>query len=371
MSRSIRQNKLIQLAIVLPILLGTLSGCGFKDIDKRFFVVAAGIDRSVTNPARYLVSLKLAVPSPKIEPGSAKSQVESVEASTIAEAVRLIKSRVDKELDFGHCKLYLLGDRLVSQYYPDAMDWISRRRDIQNVAYIAIGKPDAKTIIELNPPTERFPGNTLFLQLGKDGTESAYIVPVFSFDFIRKAQERGIDPVLPIMGTEKEEYVISKLALLNKNKTVATLSPNETEIFNQISHHMEKSTVTATINGQSLVLAVNKISSRYRIVKEANGSHILRLKIFISGIFEEAPLGVYSSNWAKLEQKFNEQYEAEANRLLTKIQQAEVDPFGFGLRYRATHAGSDQTWKAWLSIYPQLKFDITAKIKIDGTGISD
>lgn len=366
-----RVKILIPLIAALSLLTGTLSGCGFKDIDKRFFVVATGIDRPKDNPGDYLVTLKLAVPSPKIEPGSAKSQTESVQATSIAEAVRLIKSHVDKELDFGHCKLYLLGEQLVNDHYIDAIDWVTRRRDIQNIAYLAVGKPDAKTIVEMNPPTERFPGNTLFLQLGKDGTESSYIVPTYIFDFIRKVQEHGIDPVLPVMQKEKEEYIISKLALLDKTKFVTLLNPNETEIYNQLSHQMTKSTVTATIKGETLVLSVSSIKSRYRIVKQADGSHLLKLVVRIEGIFEEAPFGVYTSDWTKLEKAFNAQYEAEANHLLTKLQRQGIDPMGFGLRYRATHRGSEQTWKNWLSIYPRLKFDVTAKIKIEGTGISD
>ncbi|MBW7477011.1 Ger(x)C family spore germination protein [Paenibacillus oenotherae] len=358
-------------ALILALLAAALSGCGFKDIDKRFFVVAIGIDRPADNPKNYLVTLKLAVPSPKIEPGAAKAQIESVEAPTIAEAVRLIKSYVDKELDFGHCKIYMLGDSLAQQGYTDAINWVSRRRDIQNVAYLAIGKPDARTIIQSNPPAERYPGNTLFLQFGKDGTESSYIISTYIFDFVRRVGEHGLDPVLPIMRKEKEEYIITRVALLDKEKAVAALTPSETEIFNQISHHMTKSTVTANVNGEIMVLSVNKITSRYKIVKEADGSHMLRMTIKISGIFEEAPMGVYSADWAKLEAAFNKQYEFEANSLLKKIQQAGVDPLGFGLRYRATHKGSEQTWKRWQTIYPQLKFDVTAKITIEGTGISD
>jgi spore germination protein KC len=54
--------------------------------------------------------------------------------------------------------------------------------------------------------------------------------------------------------------------------------------------------------------------------------------------------------------------------LLKKIQKANVDPMGFGLRYRATHPGND-AWKQWQSIYPTIKFVVNPNIQIEGTGI--
>ncbi|SDX19272.1 Ger(x)C family spore germination protein [Paenibacillus sp. CF384] len=356
----------LTLIVSLAVLLG---GCGFKDIDKRFFVLAMGIDAPDEGKSGYKITLRLAIPSPKIEPGAAQTQVETIHASTIAEALRLLKSHVDKELDFGHCKLYLLGEGLVKSDYTDSLRWISRRRDVSNIAYIAIGKPDAKTILNINPPAERFPGNTIFLLFGKDGTQSSYIVSVYMFDFMRRVDERGMDPIMPIMRKEKNGYVVAKLGLLDKSKLVLTLNPRETEMYNQIRNHYKKSTVTAKIKGDTLVISVDQINSHYKIVKERDG-YVLKMKLNIGGIFEEAPGGIYDQDWKELEKAFNTQVAAEAKSLLVKVQKAGVDPFGFGLRYRATHAGIPQTWKDWESIYPQLKFEVQVDVDIEGSGLT-
>ncbi|MGM0903882.1 MAG: hypothetical protein ACQEXB_22620 [Bacillota bacterium] len=43
------------------------SGCGFKDIDKRIFVLSIGVDHTDNEERPYRVILKLAVPSGSIK----------------------------------------------------------------------------------------------------------------------------------------------------------------------------------------------------------------------------------------------------------------------------------------------------------------
>ncbi|REE82705.1 Ger(x)C family germination protein [Paenibacillus taihuensis] len=363
-----KYNRILLLTVMLLSLAGLTGGCGFKDIDKRFFVVAIGIDPPAEGAKGYKVTLRLAVPSPKVEPGAAKSRVETIQATTIAEGVRLLKSHVDKELDFGHCKLLLFGEELVKKDFRAPMQWFARRRDIQSVAYVAIGKPDANSILNVEPSSERLPGNAIFLTFGHGGTESSYTLYTYLFDLLRRAGERGLDPILPIMRVENNGYVVTRLGLLDKSKLVTVLNPQETEMFNQIRYEFKKSTVAASFGGQNMVMSVDGISSKTKIVR-TNEGYVLRLRLKIKGIFEEAPIGVYDQDWKKLEQTFNAQVEQEAERLLKKVQQAGVDPFGFGLKFRATHAGSEKTWKAWESIYPRLKFDVKANVIIEGSGI--
>ncbi|WP_219836030.1 Ger(x)C family spore germination protein [Paenibacillus sp. R14(2021)] len=360
--------RLLALLLLISVMSASVSGCGFKDIDKRFFVVMMGIDRADGGAKGYKITLRLAIPSPKIEPGAGKSLVQTIQATSIAEAVRLMKSHVDKEIDFGHCKLFVVGEQLARNNYTDILRWLSRRRDVQSVAYMAIGKPDAKTILNVMPTTERYPGNTIFLMYGKDGTQSSYLITVYLFDFIRRFQERGMDPILPVMREEHDGYVVTRLALLDKSKLVTVLSPAETETYNQVRNKFTKSTVTAVKDGITMVISVDRITSNYRIVKEEDG-YVLKLKFNVSGIFEEAPIGIYNEDWNAIEALFDKQVGDEVLKLLKKVQQSGVDPFGFGLHYRATHAGNAQTWADWERIYPKLKFEVTTHVKIEGSGL--
>jgi spore germination protein KC len=357
------------LPLILLCLLLMLPGCGFKDIDKRFFVVALGIDLTENEKKPYRITLQLAVPSPKIEPGASKTQIESIEAPTISEGVRMVKAYVDKELDFGHCKVFVIGEPLARSDFADVLQWITRRRDIQSVADVAIGKPDAAALLRVQPVSERYPGNTLFLSFGKDGTESPYTYVESVSDFSRRASEKGLDPVVPIIRIDnKSSYIINRAALMNKQKIRLVLSPEETQLFNQIGMHFVKSSLHGMFEGTNLVLAITEIHSKYKFVKQSGGQETLVMNIKTNVVFEEAPKGLYEENWSAIEQQLAVSYSKSIEKLLRKIQKAGVDPLGFGLHYRATDHSVD-SWERWQKIYPKLKFQVNTKVKIEGTGL--
>ncbi len=346
-----------------------LTGCGFKDIDKRFFVVALGIDQTENEKAPYRITLQLAVPSPKIEPGASKVQLETIEAATISEGVRMLKAYVDKELDFGHCKVFIIGEALARSDYGDVLQWMTRRRDIQSVADVAIGKPDAESLLKVQPISERYPGNTLFLSFGKDATESPYTYIESVFDFSRRASEKGLDPVMPVIRRDdKESYVINRAALLNKQKIQLILNPIETQLFNQIAQHFVKSSLHGMFEGTNLVLAITEIHSRYKFIKQSGGQETMNMNIRVKVVFEEAPKGLYEKHWSDIERQLSLSYSKSVEKLLRKIQKSGVDPLGLGLRYRATHRG-EAAWGHWQKIYPELDFQVNTQLKIEGTGI--
>lgn len=345
-----------------------LGGCGFKDIDKRFFVVALGIDASEDEEKPYRITLQLAIPSPSIEPGASKTQIETIDAPSIAEGVRMLKAYVDKELDFGHCKVYIIGEKVAKANYQDALEWMMRRRDIQNVANIAIGRPDAETLLRVKPVSDRYPGNTLFLSFGADGTESSYTYVEILSDFSRRATEDGLDPLMPVIMKNKEEsFIINQTALLDKKRIKLILAPTEAQIYNQLANDFTKSSMHGMFEGADLVVAITNIRSKFHIGKQ-NGRDTITMDVKMKVVFEEAPKGIFSDQWTSVQQTLNQEYAKSCVALLRKIQKAGVDPIGFGLRYRANHPKSD-AWKEWESIYPNIEFVVRPNIIIEGTGL--
>ncbi|WP_028561895.1 Ger(x)C family spore germination protein [Paenibacillus pinihumi] len=362
-----RLISLVLFTLMFGIILG---GCGFKDIDKRFFVVAAGIDESGNPNKPFRVTLRLAVTSPKIEPGAGKSQIETIEAKTIAEGVRELKAYVDKELDFGHCKIFMLGEKLARTEMTQALNWMTRRRDIQMIANVSIGKPSAEAILQIQPKTERYPGNTLFLSFGKEGTDSSYTLSEYVFGLRKRLTEKGIDPVLPIIVSERDTYRISQVGLFNKKKLVTTLKPEETQLYNQITKTYLKSSLGGNVEDDPYVLTVGKIRSNYNIKNGPQGKPVVQMIIRINGLLEEAPKMVFEKDWTPIEQELGRQYSKAVVQLLKKFQRYGVDPVGFGIRYRATHySGGDKTWQDWQRMYPNIDFDVQTHVTIEGTGL--
>lgn len=364
-------NAKLRLYIVIALaslIVAPLSGCGFKDIDKRFFVVGTGIDWSGNEQKPYRITIQLAIPSPKIEPGTAKFQFETIDSHSIAEGLRMLKAYVDKELDFGHCKTFIIGEALARRDISPVLDWMQRRRDIQNVAMMAVGKPDAASILRIKPISEQYPGNALVLSFGADGTESSYNHAESLSGLARCVSEKGLDPALAIVsGNEKQGYVINEVALFDKKRIKLVLKPEETQMFNQLSDHFAKASMHGIYKQERLVVAINQLSSRFRII-HADNKEAVQISMHMKAVVEEAPPGLFDKDMKPVEDGLQKDYEAAAGKLLAKIQKAGVDPLGFGLRYRAMHAG-EGSWENWQRIYPQIPFLVKVKFKIEGTGL--
>lgn len=358
----------ILLSLVAAVFLLLGSGCGLKDIDKRFFVIVIGIDKGESS--LFKVTLKLAIPSPRTEPGEAKFQTISQEADSIAEAVRLMKSKVDKEFDFGQAKDIVIGKSFADTHeIGHSLDFFFRRRDIQEIANVSIGEPDAATVINAKPLSERLPGNSLILAFSDEGTESPYIIKAPLFDYYRRVFDLGKDPYLPIIRALEETFVINRVAILKTNYKRLELDPDETAALNQLARGYKRFIIKSPPNEPRLTFSSTRLKSTYKILTPKNGDPVIRFHIRVDVESEESEEKLFEKNWRDLERLAANQLKDQYDQLLTKLQKHGVDPIGFGIRYRATHHEGSKEYENWRKIYPNVRFDIRVDVHFRGTGI--
>lgn len=346
-----------------------LPGCGFKDIDRRFFVMAIGIDKSEQASKPYRVSLKLAIPFSKIEPGHTNNfMLISDQADSITEAVRHMKSKVDKELDFSQAKIIVIGKSMSAEILrKGTLDWFLRRRDIQGSAFMALGDPSAEAVLDVKTDSERYPADSLFLSFDQDGTESSYIVTTYLYDFHRRVTEKGLDPYMPVIRANERSFLIDRVAIFDKKRLRTVLSPDETRVFNELALKFQKNEIETRTDEVTFAISVNKASFRYRIDTSKPAEPTLSMNVRMIGQSEESTESLYKKPWSYYERLAERQVEARYTKLLEKLQKLEVDPIGFGLRYRATHHDK-QDWTAWQRIYPQVAFRTHVEVVIKSSG---
>lgn len=350
--------------LVVLLLCALLGGCSFKDIDKRFFVVAMGVEWSGKEDAPYSVTLRLAIPASKVGEGLAESQIEHQEAKSIAEAVRNLKAHVDKELDFGHCRMFLFGESLAKISLEEPLNWLTRRRDIQLISYMAVAAPSAHKLLEANPTTERLAGNSFFLTFGKEGTVSPYTVTEYLFDTFRRFKEKGMDPYFPIISYDGDSYVVEHLALFNKINQRLVLTPPETQLYNMSANEFSKSGIAITFDGKPLAFYVARVSRHVSITKA--DPPIVKLKLNLSGMVEQ---GILSLDIHQVKPQLEAHVNKTLEELLYKIRDAKVDPYGFGLHYLGQYFGKKADWEYWKSVYPEVRFEVETEVKIESTGL--
>ena len=345
-----------------------LSGCGYKDIDKRLFVVSIGVDLAQNSPHKYLISLKFAIPSAGQE-SPTESMIISEKADSMAEAVRIIKSRIDKELDFSHTKVIIFSDKIAKNkgnaglYY-----WFSRRRDIQKIAYVAIGKPSARAVLKVKPKSEQLPANALILALPKDGTETPYIIFEYYFDMKKRLIERGLDPVLPIVEAKKDLLEINTAGIYDKSRLRLSLDQEETKMLSYIMNREAKSSLWVRKGQDKLIVDTQKVKTYYRIYTPKGKPPYIKVDVKVKGRIEETTVPIVNKHLSPFEKAAEKQLSKDIKAVLVKIQKANLDPIGFGLHYRARHFNKND-WKEWTRTYPAITFKVHAKVDIEDTGL--
>ncbi|OIB04116.1 spore gernimation protein GerC [Paenibacillus sp. LC231] len=348
-----------------------LSGCDFRDIDLRLFVVSIGIDVSKENPGMNRFSFKIAIPSGDPKTGDKKSLLITQEATSIAEAIREVKSKVDKELDFGHCKGVMYGEAYARENIGKIQDWTVRRRDMQLLMYPGVAVPTAEAVLKAEPPTERIAGNAIFLALSEEGTESPFITKTYSFDLTRRMMEEGEDPVMPVVETTDEQVLnINKVALMDKNKVKVILNQEETRLYNLLDLRNLSTNFGTKVEGQLLEVNTDRTRARYKIITDKTGEETIDYKIRITAILEEKedPEQLDPKDLRKVEEQFSKEISQSVKKLLEKIQKTGLDPLGFGLRYGGTHWNNQTEMEEWRAMYPHIKFNVAVRLRIKSTG---
>ncbi|AFH64020.1 Ger(x)C family spore germination protein [Paenibacillus caseinilyticus] len=356
----------LRMPFVLAALLLTAGCSQLKDIDKRLFVVAIGIDPVPGSKDRMKITLKAAIPQGDPKQGGQEFDLITIEAGSIAESLRLAKSKVDKELDFGHTKGLLFGEKLSPDALTYAVDWAVRRRDIQLVSLTALAQPTAYDILKQKIKTERVPGKALFLALSREGTESPFIVPAYLFDLHRKLYEPGWSPALPIVEYKGKQFNINKLAVLRKKQTAGTLTPDETKLYNILTRRHVRTNLNLMWKDNRLALNLDQTNSWFRIISTGEGGTQVVFHLHLSGMLEETRMvtSLSGTELRELETAYTEKLSKDVRALLTKLQQWDTDPLGLGLHYEARHPG-----RSWKELYPGASFTVQAKVQIRSTGV--
>ncbi|MBL4933484.1 Ger(x)C family spore germination protein [Clostridium paridis] len=351
------------------------SGCSStKEIDKRAFVACIGIDKVEQDMHRFKITLTLALPEKQI----VDYLNLTAEANTLAEAIDVLKTQSSKDIDFSYAKVILFGKDLATEDLSVAMDWLMRIKEIQTIAFVVVGDPSAKFVLDKRAELQKKSGknllsmSSLILAFDGSGVETNYITQVYLFDFYRSMTELGVTPFLPIIKVQQDHFKINQLALLEKDKSLkikTIFSPDETEIFNMIYNNKNHLRLNITTPQREFVIRVQNVKHNYSI-NSANKSHPkLQYNVKITGIIAESTTTQVPINLNSCEKLSSEVLEGQILKMLKKLQAENLDPIGFGLRYRSRNWNNSTKFKDWNNLYPSIDYEVNLKMKLESSGL--
>lgn len=363
------RNRRAFFSLVVAILL--LSGCAFKDIDKRNFVVGIGIDPSEKIQDGFRITLKLAMPIGSVKQEKSPNYAYiSHDSETVADAIRMMETHNDKVLEFGHNRMIIIHEKLLSRDMGMFLDYFMRRGDIQLLTNMATTEESAEEVLKFIPETETPASNALNNFFGDTGSESPYIVTTYLFQARRDVLSKGVDAVLPVIRIDKDEseFIINEAVVIKPEDNPVKLTQTETKYLNSLIYHAVGFSYKVKENDFVLVLNLDQVNMKYKIIEENGRSPRIDMKITKVGVVGESNKRLDMNNLKKYNEIVAKDIKEKVMELLTKLQEHNVDPFGFGLRYRATRLSYEGVEDEWDSLYPDVEFNVEMDVKLKSTG---
>ncbi|MDW0111079.1 Ger(x)C family spore germination protein [Sporosarcina aquimarina] len=348
-----------------------LSGCSYKGVDKRSFVVGIGIDPGEGIEKKFKVTLKIAKPIPSLKSATENEYAYLVhESDSVAEAIRYLATEADKVFDFSQAKILALNPELLSGDLFHLMDYFVRRGDIQLLLYVIAAKPSAEEVLRVQPTLEAAGENSLYNFFDNTGTESPFVTTTFLFEFRRDYDTKGLSAVLPIVKGDGggTKFIVNHALVLKHGHEAVELNLLETKLYNSLKKGESGYGYQINSAGYKFTLTIDRIKMKSKFELKNGQKPRVAIKIKAVGSVNE------SNKLLQLREldhynKISEDKLAEQVTILFKdLQEKNMDPFGFGLKYRATRLHTDKVLDDWKAIYPDLEFDVKVEVKLKSVG---
>ncbi|THF76367.1 Ger(x)C family spore germination protein [Cohnella fermenti] len=379
------RRTLLRLAVIglMPML---LAGCWSRlEVNDRLFVSVMYVDAGA-DEGEVKLTLGFALPNrmTSIQQGIAGGGgnpygTMSNTGPSIAVAFRRIQANIPRQINWGHTRVVVIGDKLARQGIRPVLEFITRQPAMQLKGFIFIAQGEAHRLSMVTPIMERFPSEIL-----RELAAQKSIMNTTARDLLMSEPFEGdgligrisVDEVRLISEKGKKGLTLNNIGtgILRNEKLVGYLSASEQRGAMWVKDQMENALVTiqSPTDGQSIDLYVNQASTRIKLKQEGE-----RVRIRIS---VRATDDVYSSNSAldfqdpqqirQIQQALNEQLKERIERALERSQQLGADYFQFGSYMEWYLPSLWKQWKMdWRRHYEEdVIFEVVPEAKVARTG---
>jgi spore germination protein KC len=349
------------------------TGCkDFKDIDRRTFIVAIGIDASPDNKDELQVTFKAAVANRESSNGGGisdkKSEIYTVKGKSIVDILRLLKTQTFLEPDFAHMKLIVFGHEFIKNHpINELVDFFVRRRDFQNISYTAISTPSSKELLKVDLTEENFAGNGLFMKFG-EGAENPYATHRRLYELYHELNTPGISPSMSILELKEGKIIMDRTAILKDGKLAMELGMEQSEIFNMLSRNVALASLTMADDGKYTGIGLNNVSGKITFDKKAED---LTFNVNIKASATVEMPGDKNKNKDELSKEYSKMLTKKVEALLHDFEESKVDPLELQIKYwsRKRDFWFKKEWPE--EELSHAKYNVSCDIKVISTGNLD
>lgn len=300
------------------LILFSLSGCSYKELNDLAIASALGIDyeNGIYTISAQILNLK--------KSGSEDTNTSTLlyEASgpTIAEAIRNIGLKYPNTLYLGHLELVIIGKGEIEHGINHSFDYFIRTSETRNDAILLISTENtAKEILNPNDEKEEeFPAKDILTTIENSMKRNGKVVNKNFEEFTSNYLEPGMVQTVTSIKNEKnpnKDYknsVLEGIAIFNKEKYIGLLSENSAVAYNILNENFYDIDITVPYKEEYISVAAFDPKSSVEL-KIKDNKIIANIAIRIDGHILE-----YEENRNLTEKKILTEVEAAINKELKK-----------------------------------------------------
>jgi len=378
----------ILLTLSLSLLLFPLAGCWDRvEINDLAIVTATGID--YTDDKQIQLSLQVFIPRALSTSGGGGAGagaggekltlIRTGKGITMADALSQVQAKLPRRVFWGHCKVYVFGERLARKGISEQMDFLVRHPEPRERAYMYVSKGQAKAIVELLPPLERYSAEVI-----RELSDLRIGMSVTMIDVQEMLRLKGPVTALPLVGVlppargEKElstiPYIVGT-AVFDEDKMIGQVSTKTTRGIIWLRNELSIATVTLKVKNVKGVVTLNPIRAETKLypkIVKGKWKMLVKIEAEANMIQNATNLNPMDTKLLTLiEKAFAEDLRARARLALREVQhRLKADIFGFATEF---HRRYPREWakvkEHWDEKFPKVEVTLDIKAYIRRPGL--
>lgn len=376
-----------------------LSGCWDKvEIDKQAFVLGIAIDkfekeekvqqkadlemesngaRETEESARNRYSVTFTYPNTGLIAGKGEGDPNFIFTSVgenLNDVRKLLTSRIDSNLYFGHTKLIVIGEEAAkdTMMLREIFDAIERSPSLGRKIDLMITRGKAKEILSCSPPPT--PAVALFIRdLMMQQSRTARI-PDADLGYILRSMHESNTAIAPRIICSEDDVKVAGCAVLKDFKMLGWLGELETRNLMILMNKVRNIQITVKVDGVETGCELRQSLGKMKVF-ERDGEIVVSFAIEMEGEVEqhmfEIRQGAYIDKFIKnVETQVAQELKAQIESTFIKIQKE----YGADLVQAGEYLRKFQPdiWEKvkdnWDEIFPNAEVEITVKAAIRRVG---
>ncbi len=270
----------------------------------------------------------------------------------------------------GSLELVMFNMPLAEKGIIQLVDGLQRDASIGTGLYLAIVEGEVKEILTQDLGM-RGTGDHLF-NLIKHNIERRDVPKTNLHIFLSDYYQKGKDPSLPLLKKTEDKAEIIGVVVLKGDKYEMSIPTESLFYFKALVDKYSNGSMFVEDPDDGEYISVRSIETDKQLeVSWNNDIPSIKIKIRVDGVLREfSGLKATQKKLEKFQKLFEDKIIKESQSMIKEFQEKGVDPLGLGYEVKSRKRGFD--FKKWEEqIYPTVKIDVDAEVRIISTGISE